>query len=87
MLEKIKVNNNYQKKEKYRGAHYRWQDRAVEVWKKLGLEGNPASGFFKIFRDAPDLAERCYSFVIDASANDPEMLFYWKYNDLRRVQK
>jgi len=87
-LKNIVSLTKYKRKEKKtNGATYRWQDRAVIVWQKLGLTGSPKSGFFKIFRDDPQKAEQCYSFVVDASAYDPEKLFYWKYNDLKRVQK
>jgi len=80
--------NKFKKREKKRGATYRWQDRAVEIWTKLGIEGKPKAGWFKIFRDSPNLCEQAFTNLIDAPAkNDPEHYFYWLVNDLKRIQK
>lgn len=89
-LKNIIDSKRLQKKEKKKigGAIYRWQYRAVEVWSKLGIEGKPRAGWFKIFRDQPNLCERAYSNLIDApSKSNPEKYFYWLVNDYKRVQK
>lgn len=76
-----------QKKEKKRGgAVYKWQDRAVEIWTKLGIQGKPKPSWFKVFRDSPNLCETAFTNLIDAgSKNDPEKYFYWLINNYKKT--
>lgn len=61
-----------------------WQDSALRLWKKLGLKGSPNSSWFKAFKVNQFLAETAAYFVYDANARNPELLFYWKFNQLRK---
>lgn len=69
------------------GANYQWQDHTVRVWKAMGLKKSPSPSFFKLFKKAYDtknkgLLDLAYSFVADADADNPEKLFYWRFNQL-----
>jgi hypothetical protein len=69
------------------GASYAWQDTAVRWWKKLGLNGKPTAGWFKLFKLNVDLAERSCSWVSDSGGNDLEHLTYWAFNKFKKEGK
>jgi hypothetical protein len=69
------------------GASYLWQDTAVRWWKKLGLNGKPTAGWFKLFKSNLDLAERSCSWVSDSGGNDLERLTYWAFNKFKKEGK
>jgi hypothetical protein len=78
--------------ENIKGASYEWQDYAIRLWGKLGLGDRPSSGWFKLFKMAfinnkKLLLDLAYSFVQDANAQNPERLFYWKFNRLLKGEK
>jgi hypothetical protein len=78
--------------ENTKGASYEWQDYAIRLWGKLGLGDRPSSGWFKLFKMAfinnkKLLLDLAYSFVQDANAQNPERLFYWKFNRLLKGEK
>jgi len=66
------------------GATYAWQDAAVRWWKKLGLSGSPATGWFKIFKTNTVLAERACSWTSDSGGRDPEKLAYWAFAQFKK---
>jgi biotin operon repressor len=69
------------------GASYVWQDTAVRWWKKLGLDGKPTAGWFKLFKLDARLAERSCSWVSDSGGNDLERLTYWAFNKFKKEGK
>jgi hypothetical protein len=78
--------------ENVKGASYEWQDYAIRLWGKLGLGDRPSSGWFKLFKMAfinnkKLLLDLAYSFVQDANAQNPERLFYWKFNRLLKGEE
>lgn len=71
-----------------RGATYSWQDRAVEVWKKLIGESKPSKQWFRVFKLYPGLCERAYSNMADAGKKaTPEKYFYWLIGYYRKGSK
>lgn len=79
-LEKINLNSEIEKKSKKGGAFHRWQDTAVRMWKKLGLEKSPSPSFFKCFRQNEAKSERVAYDLSDLEKrpDNIEKLFYWK---------
>ena len=66
------------------GATYRWQDLAVDYWKKLNIQGKPNKNWFKFFKIANlnnkmGLISSVYSVTVDANTNNPELYFYKVY--------
>jgi hypothetical protein len=81
LLKKLGMNNVL------KGSSNEWQDYAVRLWEKLGIDGNPSGSWFKLFKKAfisgkKALLDSAYSFTQDANARSPERLFYWKFNKL-----
>jgi len=72
---------------KPKGATYEWQDTAVRWWKKLGLDGKPTAGWFRLFKLNATLAERSCSWVSDSGGNDLEHLTYWAFNKFKKEGK
>jgi hypothetical protein len=69
------------------GASYAWQDTAVRWWKKLGLDGKPTAGWFRLFKLNAKLAERSCSWVSDSGGQDLERLTYWAFNKFKKEGK
>ena len=69
------------------GASYQWQDTAVRWWKKLGLNGKPTAGWFKLFKSNLNLAERSCAWVSDSGGDDLERLTYWAFNKFKKEGK
>lgn len=61
---------------------YSWQQRALDMWKKLGVEGRPTSSFFKCFKQNATIASDVVYEISDADAKSPLKLFYFKFNGL-----
>lgn len=85
-FEKISNTLSYKKKNKNNNIQ-EWQDFAVRLWQGIGLKNSPSSSFFKLVKKAFDtgkkgLLQSAFAFVADAGADDPEKLFYWKFNQL-----
>jgi len=72
---------------KTNGASYLWQDTAVRWWKKLGLNGKPTAGWFKLFKSNLNLAERSCAWVSDSGGDDLERLTYWAFNKFKKEGK
>ncbi len=69
------------------GASYAWQDTAVRWWKKLGLDGKPTAGWFRIFKIDENMAERSCSFASDSGAKNIEKITYWAFNQYKKHGK
>ena len=69
------------------GATFQWQDTAVRWWNKLGIQGKPTAGWFKLFKLNVAIAERACSFASDSNADNLEKLTYWAFNQYRKNGK
>lgn len=68
------------------GATYSWQDHAVRVAQKLGIE--PDKQWFKCFKiNKEGLLDRTASWVYDYSCTDKRMMFYWGLNQFKKYGK
>lgn len=61
---------------------HEFQYDALELWKKLRIEGKPTGRYFACFKKNGAAARQAIYFVTDANARDPLKLFFWKFNKL-----
>lgn len=67
------------------GATYQWQDTAVTIGKKLGVNFVQNKNWFRIFRITnPSIIEAAYRYVVDANVSDKERLFYWACSQIKK---
>ena len=58
---------------------YSWQQQALDMWVKLGVEGKPTSSFFKCFKKDEKKATEAAYFTSDATG-DVLKAFFWRFN-------
>lgn len=63
---------------------YEWQDRAIDMWSKLNINGKPNANWFRFFKQAflrkkQSLLNATYSAIADSNPYDPEKYFYKVY--------
>ena len=74
-----------QKKRAY--IHTNHQSVGVDYAKKLGVKKNQYGRIIKAVKENPSLAQRAFSFVVDANnVHDPIKYFFWQFNQLKRDQ-
>lgn len=61
---------------------FTWQQLALDMWQKLGVNGRPPATFFKCFKQNPQRAQTAVYEISDADVSEPLKLFFWKYNAL-----
>jgi len=57
---------------------YSWQQKALDMWDKLGISGKPTSSFFKCFKLNEKKAIDAVYFASDTTG-DVLKAFFWKY--------
>ena len=58
---------------------YSWQQKALDMWGKLGVSGRPTPSFFKCFKKNETRATEAVYFATDATG-DILKAFFWKFN-------
>jgi len=78
-----------QKKSKFGGASYSWQDKAVRYAQGLGISNvSKNKNWFRMFRiTPPGILDRAYTFCKDLNMKNPETYFYWTVNKFRKELK
>ena len=59
---------------------YSWQEKALDMWRKLHIGGNPPATFFKCFKKNERLAESVCLSMSDGTFKNPLTTFFWKFS-------
>ncbi|MCK9370724.1 hypothetical protein M0R04_12515 [Candidatus Dojkabacteria bacterium] len=74
------LQNQGLKLNKRQGGIYKWQDLAVDYWKKLNIQGKPNKNWFRFFKIADmkgkvGLLSSVYSVTVDANTTILNYIF------------
>jgi len=65
-----------------KAAHYKWQQKALDMWQKINATGRPNSSYFKCFKENETKATEAAYFASDSNSANPLMTFFWRYNNV-----